>query len=62
MTKWLQQQKLANSEEGTPREGVVETENSGQSEDAVGTVEPAGPGDPNPVKKQNWNNGQNFSG
>ena len=59
MTKWLQQQKLANSEEGTPREGEVESENSGQSEDAVGTFEPAGPGpsivdnecDPNPVKK-----------
>jgi hypothetical protein len=48
MAEWLQQQKLVNSEEGTPREGVVETENSGQSDDAVVVENEC---DPNPVKK-----------
>ena len=61
-TEWLEQQELANSEEGTPRESVVETEGRlGPSEDVVGTVESAGPGPPvveneshpKPVKKQN---------
>ena len=47
MVQWLEQQELANSEEGTPREPVVEAEGRvGRSEDVVGAIEPAGPGQP----------------
>ena len=47
MARWLEQQELANSKEGTPRETVVEAEDRvGRSQDEVGDLEPAGPGQP----------------
>ena len=47
MAQWLEQQELANSEEGTPRELVVEAEGRvGRSNDEVGVTEPAGTGQP----------------
>ena len=47
MAQWLEQQELANSEEGTPRELVVEAEGPKvEAKDEAVTVEPAGNGPP----------------
>ena len=47
MAQWLEQQELANSEEGTPRELVVEAEDPmGGAKDEAVIVEPAGTGHP----------------
>ena len=43
MARWLEQQELANSEEGTPRETVVEAgDRVERSPDEAGVVEPEG--------------------
>jgi len=47
MAQWLEQQELANAEEGTPRELVVEVEDpKGEAKDEAVTAEPAGHGSP----------------
>ena len=47
MAQWLEQQELANAEEGTPRELVVEVEDSrGEAKVEAVTAEPAGHGSP----------------
>ena len=47
MAQWLEQQELANAEEGTPREPVVEAEGpAGGTEIETVTAEPAGHGPP----------------